>query len=184
MKSYKSIDELVSEIFEYVETKYESVAIVAYPKVASAIMDTIFSDYVVYPKFIHYDIDYEDEYAITIDENYCIYMEPIKDSQEYSMVDADMLLLHEDIKSSFLRFQNENCNYKMFEVANGECDYDCCEECSDELVDEFAKVDEDTEIHGFTIKKNDGDKFASYSFYTSEIIDKDDIRTIIKDFGF
>lgn len=58
----------------------------------------------------------------------------------------------------------------------------------DEIEDEDILVeyseDKDGDTHGFTASRSDENGYYSYSFYTSEKLDKNDIRKMLKDMGF
>lgn len=97
-------------------------------------------------------------------------------------------------------FLFSNCSSKIIPLCEGsdlyfvdigdecgcdeECDECCpCEcHCGDSYV-EYSKTD-DGELHGFTASKSTGNGYHSYSFYTSDNLSKDDIRDILKEFGF
>lgn len=44
--------------------------------------------------------------------------------------------------------------------------------------------DKDGDTHGFTASRSDENGYYSYSFYTSEKLDKNDIKKMLKDMGF
>lgn len=44
--------------------------------------------------------------------------------------------------------------------------------------------DKDGDTHGFTASRSDENGYYSYSFYTSEKLDKNDIQKMLKDMGF
>lgn len=58
----------------------------------------------------------------------------------------------------------------------------------DEIEDEDTLVeysdDRDGDTHGFTASRSDENGYYSYSFYTSEKLDKNDIQKMLKDMGF
>lgn len=58
----------------------------------------------------------------------------------------------------------------------------------DEIGDEDTLVeysdDKDGDTHGFTASRSDENGYYSYSFYTSEKLDKNDIQKMLKDMGF
>lgn len=56
------------------------------------------------------------------------------------------------------------------------------EDDEDELV-EYSE-DKDSGTHGFTVSKSDENGYYSYSFYTSEKLNKTDIQKMLKDMGF
>ena len=66
------------------------------------------------------------------------------------------------------------------------CDLDecvCRGENKSERYIEYSK-DEDGNMHGFTASKSDGNSYFGYSFYTSDKLDMNDIRGLLKDMGF
>ena len=58
----------------------------------------------------------------------------------------------------------------------------------EEIEDEDTLVgysnDKDGDTHGFTASRSDENGYYSYSFYTSEKLDKNDIQKMLKDMGF
>ena len=58
----------------------------------------------------------------------------------------------------------------------------------EEIEDENTLVeyseDTDGDTHGFTASRSDENGYYSYSFYTSEKLDKNDIQKMLKDMGF
>lgn len=77
---------------------------------------------------------------------------------------------------------------QIYEVTVGDddCDGDCENYKENELSDTHVHVskDDDGNTHGFTVSKADNDSCISYSYYTSNALDVDDIYRMLKEFGF
>lgn len=56
-------------------------------------------------------------------------------------------------------------------------------EIEDDILVEYSE-DTDGDTHGFTASRSDENGYYSYSFYTSEKLDKNDIQKMLKDMGF
>lgn len=57
------------------------------------------------------------------------------------------------------------------------------DEIEDDTLVEYSD-DKDGDTHGFTASRSDENGYYSYSFYTSEKLDKNDIQKMLKDMGF
>lgn len=134
---------------------------------------------------------YEDEYVLDCwcaDGIVNIGCEPAKRDGAYLNFGGDETYLLENASSkiislcdgSDLYFVNigEDCGCDEDCDCDCPCEchkYECCIECSEA---------EEGDIHGFTASKSTGNGYHSYSFYTSNTLSKDDIRSILKELGF
>ena len=57
------------------------------------------------------------------------------------------------------------------------------DEIENDILVEYSE-DTDGDTHGFTASRSDENGYYSYSFYTSEKLDKNDIQKMLKDMGF
>ena len=105
--------------------------------------------------------DYEDEYIITITGNKEIWCEPARRNGEiftYSMSDTDIAYTYqEDIGQDMLEeLLAEGCYTVLFGI-----DEESAVDSSDELND-------DNNMHGFSISNTVKDIYSSYSFYSTD----------------
>lgn len=114
---------------------------------------------------------------------------------------GDISYVHEDCSSKLLKHIESETVYEFGttddEYTRGiDCcsctDEDCPNKClknankskkTDEKYKKYSK-DKDEDIHGFTASKSDDNGYMSYSYYTSEKLDNDDINKMLKIFGF
>lgn len=178
--------ELDEELFVSVVGKFEEI---------KGIIKEIFC--VAEVDFEHLNIEsaitsgYEDEYVLDCwfnDSAIQIGCEPAKRNGEYFNLAGDETYLLEDCSSKIIPLCE--CSDLYFVNIEDECDCDeecdeycpCDCHCSDSCV-EYSKTD-DGDIHGFTASKSTDSGYCSYSFYTSDNMSKNDIRDILKEFGF
>lgn len=135
---------------------------------------------------------YDKEYLISIfDEE--IYCEPLFVDESYLSSFNEVLYVMDNCSSKVLDScdydkayevcMNENSRNKSYDCHDScnECcaDCDCCDEEYDEYDDEY-----DDEMHGFTVSKNDETGYKSYSFYSTEYIDEENIVRILEKLNF
>ena len=137
--------------------------------------------------------DYTSEYVVDIwtsDGKIVFDCAPAKVDDEYDYYKGDVLYMLEGTKQALA----DNCEYaEKYFVIRGEEDFNCaecyCDECyscdkyKDEKCVEYSKTD-DGDIHGFSASRTDDKGCYSYSFYTSDTLNKGDIRDMLKEFGF
>lgn len=122
----------------------------------------------------HYDREYVvylSEDGVTCEKTY------YKDG--YYNGGGDISFVHEDCNSKLLSHIDSPtiCEFGIrSDEDNEDCD-ECCECDNDD-----TELTEDT--HGFTASRSDENGYYSYSFYTSEKLDKNDIQKMLKDMGF
>ena len=197
----------VSQWFEKLDKEeFEDIAIIAKYEEAKEIIENLIVDgFTIHSIDIHDEgwEGYSDEYIITLinvgygDELFC---EPMKRDGKYILDDSTIMYILDNCSSNVIPY----CKGKVvYEVAVGyeedefDDEYDCancvlddCVRCGEldrqELSDkcvEYSK-DEDGDMHGFTASRSDGNSYFGYSFYTSDKLDMDDIRSLLKDLGF
>lgn len=137
---------------------------------------------------------YEDEYIIDIfsDEVWC---EPAKRDGKYIYTD------------SYVTYVLDNCNSKLLSKVKTEHLYDvhiedeydndinCCECCDPDYdecwgcsnfmnrCDDEDDYEIDEDCHGFTASKSDDDGYHSISFYSTEHVDYEDMKDLLRIFG-
>nr|DAG77141.1 MAG TPA: hypothetical protein [Caudoviricetes sp.] len=127
---------------------------------------------------------YDDAFVISLldDEIWC---EPVKRENGYIFVEADVVYIFDNCNSKIVPKIESN---EVYEVGIGE-DYDDCDgdckncECHDETYLHTSE-DEDGNTHGFTASKSDGNSYMSYSYYSSDELNHEDIQKMLKTFGF
>ena len=92
-----------------------------------------------------------------------------------------------------------NCSSKIIPLCEGsdlffvdvedECDCDeeccCCEcDCCEDSVLVECSTDKNGDTHGFTASKSDDDGFYSFSYYANNKLTKEDIYSILEEYGF
>lgn len=136
---------------------------------------------------------YEDEYIIDIfsDEVWC---EPAKRDGKYIYTD------------SYVTYVLDNCNSKLLSKVKTEHLYDvhiedeydndinCCECCDPDYdecwgcsnfmnrCDDEDDYEIDEDCHGFTASKSDDDGYHSISFYSTEHVDYEDMKDLLRIF--
>lgn len=136
---------------------------------------------------------YADEFCLSLWDNDGVIevcCEPAKRDGEYFDFCGDITYVFDNCSSKIMPLckgaevyfvsidEFEGCD------CDGECD-ECCPcdcHCDDSCV-EYSKTD-DGELHGFTASKSTDNGYHSYSFYTSDNLSKNDIRDLLKEFGF
>lgn len=130
---------------------------------------------------------YEDEYILDClcdDGIVQIGCEPAKRDGKYLNLVGDETYLLDNVSSKIIPLCEDTDLYFVNIEEDFDCD-ECCVcdcRCGDSCV-EYSKTD-DGKLHGFTASRSTGDGYHSYSFYTSDNLIEDDIREILKEFGF
>ena len=148
------------------------------------------------------DIDFENIYLESPDEKgyvdeFCIELwyndgvvnfscDPLKVNGKYNIPCGDKTYLFENCSSKIIPLCEGLDLYFINFDEDCDCDECCCEECccgchSDCV--EYFKTD-DGDIHGFTASKSTDNEYYSYSFYTNDILSRNSISEMLKEFGF
>lgn len=196
--NFECIDEFVDYLVENIESVEDVfISVIGkFDKIRDVICALMKYDDVTFAGLeIHspdYD-GYEDEYILDIsleDGVMDIGCEPAKRDGKYLNVEGTYAYIFDDSNSRLLN----SCTFdEVYFVNVGEEDFNCaecyCDECcscdkyKDEKCVEYSKTD-DGNIHGFSASRTDDKGYYSYSFYTSDTLNKGDIRDMLKEFGF
>ena len=119
---------------------------------------------------------YTDEYLLSLWSNDGVLeigCEPLKVNGEYIDPCGDITFLVSNCSSKIIPLCESSELYFL------DMDEECCctENCCD---DDWC----DDDIHGFTVVKEDDDGYHSYTYYTDDTLDKEDIHTLLKKIGF
>lgn len=125
---------------------------------------------------------YNREYVVYLSED-GVTCEKTYHKDGYYNGGGDISFVHEDCNSKLLSHIDSQtiCEFGIGSDEDEECD---CDECRGyyECENDDTEITENT--HGFTASRSDGNGYYSYSFYTSEKLDKNDIQKMLKDMGF
>ena len=180
--TFENIEDIVESFIEKLYNTDKTVALISDKKIVSKAMDTLMSIDYITVKRVDLELDSEDaEYMISVDGDGNMVVQPIEyyDNKyfmgiEYAFVDMDGIVCQTTIDNLLER----NIPIVLFGDEDGyECECEVCKTKCNEL-----SIDEDS--HGFSISKSDDNGYSSYSFYSSEKIDKNDIEKILKIIGF
>lgn len=124
------------------------------------------------------------EYLVSVDNNGVITVVPIEDFGVLDKTDIFYIDMDGDISQDIINYcVNEDKEVILFGQED-DCDGDC-ENCP--VHDEtylHTSEDEDGNTHGFTASRSDGGSYMSYSFYSSDELNHEDIQKMLKAFGF
>lgn len=160
---FKEIKNIIKEIFCIAEVDFESL------NIESSIID-----------------GYEDEYILDClcdDGVVQIGCEPAKRDGKYlNLVGGETYLL-DNVSSRIIPLCEDSDLYFVNIEEDCDCDECCICDCRCGSCVEYSKTD-NGKLHGFTASRSTGDGYHTYSFYTSNNLIEDDIREILKEFGF
>ena len=165
---FEEIKNIIKEVFCIAEVNFESI------NIDSPIMN-----------------NYTDEYVL---DCWCdggvvqVGCEPAKRDGKYLNLAGDETYLLESCSSkiiplcegSDLYFVNIEDECNCDDECCGCCDCDCCK---DGVLVERSN-DNDGDIHGFTASKSSKDGYYSFSYYTNDKLSEEDIRSMLKEYGF
>ena len=180
--TFDEIGDIVDVFIDKVYYTDETVALIANKKLIEYAMDKLLNDDCITVKRVDLELDSEDaEYMILVNGDGYMVVQPIEyyDNKyfkaiEYAFVDMDGIICQTTIDNLLER----NIPIVLFGDEDGyECECGVCKTKCNEM-----NIDEDS--HGFSISKSDDNGYTSYSFYSSEKIDKNDIEKILKIIGF
>ena len=186
------------------DDKYPSISVFAPFEIAKILIE----DLILLGNSLGCIVELEDYEMSHYDKEYCIELtedgissEKIYHKDRYYDGGGDISYVHEDCNSKLLNHIESETVYE-FGIGDNKyiADIDCCNcadescpnKCSqnadkskekDEKYTEYSK-DEDGDIHGFTVSKSDDNSYTSYSYYTSEKLDNNDVNKMLKIIGF
>lgn len=132
---------------------------------------------IVFCQFADPEYDgYTDEYIITIYDGE-IWCEPLKREDKYIYCESHFSYILDNCSSKVLEKCESDYIYEVH-INNEEFDDFCNDECI------FCKgYEEDNDMHGFTVSRNDDNGFTTLSFYSTEKLNSDEMRDLLEIFG-
>ena len=189
MINFENIEALVSHMFDSVNTE-DPVTVVADKDLAVDVLAELLTYNNIILEFVDIDsYEYDKEYYVTLslDEDkinetdyWHVSIEKAYNNVQEAYFGTDgYVLFHEDINSKILVDIQNNENVTMsghdwFIIGKDECFETDDEETGNNL------TENDEDIHGFTVSKNDNNGYCSYSYYTSSILSRKEIEGMIK----
>lgn len=182
----------ISELAEILifDSEYElSTAVCKYKTAKELIRELLLCGYEIRAIDIETDEygDYLDEYTVYIMDN-GIVCEKLRSDDKFLWDGSSTSYFDSDVNSKFIkRFECEDCKVKFFEIK--ETDKTNVEDDSpaDRVRDILSRNKDSVkhdDAHGFTVSRHDGDSYVSHSYYSSDPPSIDEIRLILKDFGY
>lgn len=195
--NFEYIEEFVDYVIEEVENDEDAfVTVIAKFNEAKEILKNIIA---------YEDVNFESlQIESPIMDNYCdefvislwindgvleVGCEKLKDDDGcYTNPCGDVVFMLDDCSSKIIPLCEDSDLYFVNIEDECDCDEECdkycpCDcHCGDSCV-EYSKTD-DGELHGFTASRSTGNRYHSYSFYTSDNLSKSDIHDMLKEFGF
>ena len=146
VKSYRSINDVVDKAIDlFFNSDNNSVAFVCYEDTLSVILGILLYGYNFDIGYINIDnSSYRDLYEILIDEDYSVYISPIKeDGDNYRLSNINMRFVDDEVSTRYIRaLESNHAKYEVFSVIeNGDCEEDISE-CETE--DDIDEIDEKT----------------------------------------
>ena len=134
---------------------------------------------------------YEDEYVLDFwmnDETLEIGCEPLKRDGEYINPCGDITFIFDNVSSKVIPLCEGSEVYFVETEEEDECNEDChaCCECDCRKDNVFVECSTDNggDTHGFTASKSDDSGYYSFSYYTTDKLSNEDIRSMLKEYGF
>lgn len=122
--------------------------------------------------------EYWDEYIISLNFD-GVWCEKFKRSNGYFNDVSEITYISNECNSACIPYVKSKEIY-AFEIGVPE-DRPKSDESNSAI---HYSTDKDGETHGFSVSKSDGNSYKSYSFYTTENLNKDIIGDLLKSFGF
>lgn len=190
IKDIYGLVDLVNSIYhnEKFYDDYSSVMIVVKYNEARAVIQNLISEYGYEIANINLDAPetngYSDEYIISLSMDK-IDCEPAKENEKYKDIYGDVVCIFEDCNSRIIPHIYGDVIVEVYKDENYDDEDDCDENCS-VGDDTYLHISEDKDgvPHGFTVSKSNGDEYTSYSYYSSNVIDCDNIKSMLEAFGF
>ena len=177
---FKNFSDMLESIFEAIDESedYISATIVGKYKEISEILNLVISCYAVEIGDISLCSEacngYKDEYVLVIfndeDRGVVVCCSPVKTDRGYCGYGGDVVYILENCNSKVQYACEDEAKF----VIIGEEDCDCCECCNYD----------DNNIYGFTVDNETDNRYSKFTYYSSNPVDKTDIRNILREFGF
>lgn len=199
---FEDVEDLCLDIadkFENLLDEDDDIVVLAKYEVAREIVTELCAHYMLMAADLH-DSEwdgYENEYIISLNAD-GIWCSPAFREDHYINDEPNILYVHEDCNSKALKTIKGSITVE-FQVCEFDCecdgdclglenDYDneflCVGDCELEPTDAELEViaDEEDNLYGFTISSN-GDSYRSVSYYSTETLDNDRLKELMKFFG-
>lgn len=152
-------------------------------------------------EYDRYDAEYIISVVMNEEDKECeIWCEPMLRENGYIMDESSVFYVFDNCSSKVVPYCKGEIIYEVSigdecfkdydEYACANCDICGCVNCYDvmkhskeEKYVEYSK-DGNGDMHGFTVSKNDGNTYCSYSVYTTEKMESDFIKSLLKEIGF
>ena len=182
------VDDIISIYINRLYHTDKSVGVIVNKEIAEYILDSLIRLDETSVKEIDL-VDYMEvnEYLVSVDDGGVITVVPIEDFGILDKTDIFYIDMDGDIEQNIIDYcVNEDKEVILFgQEDNCECDGEC-ENCSSSCGESYLHIseDEDGNTHGFTASRSDGDSYMSYSYYSSDELNHEDIQKMLKAFGF
>lgn len=185
--NYDSIEEFCEELNDCIETVDNAnaetyVSVVAkYDEAKEIISELVFYDYRIANIEINDPIldGYNDEYEICVIDGE-IHCEKMKRDGKYPYFTASIIFYMEDVNSKCIKsFPKSVFEYEV--QIDDDCDYNIEDKDEDYEDGDFSSLlpcYEDDGLHGFTYSKSDDNGYVSHSFYSTECLKPDILKSI------
>ena len=177
---FENFSDMLENIFEAIDESedYISATVVGKYKEISEILNLVISCYAVEIGDISLCSEdcngYKDAYALVIindeDRGVVVYCSPFKTDKGYYGYGGDVVYILENCNSKVQYACEDDAKF----VIIGEEDCDCCECCNYD----------GNNIYGFTVDNETDNGYSKFTYYSSNPVDKTDIRNILREFGF
>lgn len=183
--NYESIEEFCEEVNECIETvhntnedKYVSV-VAKYEEAKQIIRELIYYDYEIAQIEVNdpnWD-DYDAEYEISV-INGKIFCSKMKSNDKYLASYASVVFFMEDVNSKCIKsFPESVFEYEV--QIDDDCDCNIEDkDCEDGDSSSFLPCCENDGLHGFTYSRSNDNGYVSHSFYNTECLKPDILKSI------
>lgn len=179
---FEDFSDMLDNIFEAIDESedYISATIIGKYKEISEILNLAISCYAVEIGDISLCSEdcngYKDEYALAIfndeDRGVVVCCSPLKTERGYCGYGGDIVYILENCNSKAQYACEDEAKFVI--IGEDECECDCCEYCDCD----------DNNVYGFTVDNETDNGYSKFTYYSSNPIDKTDIRNILREFGF
>lgn len=182
------VDDIISIYINRLYHTDKTVGVIVNKEIAEYIMEELLALDETSVKEIDL-VDYMniDEYLVSVDDNCVITVVSIEDFGVLDKTDIFYIDMDGDISQDIINYcVNEDKEVILFGQED-DCDGDGeCENCPSSCGESYLHTseDEDGNTHGFTASRSDGDSYMSYSYYSSDELSHEDIKKMLKAFGF
>lgn len=183
--NYESIEEFCEEVNECIETvhntnedKYVSV-VAKYEEAKQIIRELIYYDYEIAQIEVNdpnWD-DYDAEYEISV-INGKIFCSKMKSNDKYLESFASIVFFMEDVNSKCIKSFTESVFEYEVQI-DDDCDCNIEDkDCEDGDSSSFLPCCENDGLHGFTYSRSNDNGYVSHSFYSTECLKPDILKSI------